>query len=173
MGGWVDLLLHPAVCVHSCAGRGPGVRGATLPGLLLGCLWVAGGLGVAAPRHNRLLAAASADASSTGRHRCRLQDEAISKMNPDKLRKLRPFFRPQGGTVTGAAVLCLCLVSNARLASCLRWQHWSGLTCHSTCQCGLGLCSHRVFVHTNPPICCPAPPLQPATPRPSPTARLL
>ena len=23
-------------------------------------------------------------------------------MNPDKLRKLRPFFRPQGGTITGA-----------------------------------------------------------------------
>jgi hypothetical protein len=34
-----------------------------------------------------------------------VQDEAIAKMNPDKLRKLRPFFRPQGGTVTGAALL--------------------------------------------------------------------
>ena len=30
------------------------------------------------------------------------QDEAIHKMNADKLRKLKPFFRPQSGTVTGA-----------------------------------------------------------------------
>lgn len=28
------------------------------------------------------------------------EDEAIAKMNADKLRKLKPFFRPQGGTVT-------------------------------------------------------------------------
>lgn len=32
----------------------------------------------------------------------RVQDEAIAKMNADKLRKLKPFFRPQGGTITGA-----------------------------------------------------------------------
>ena len=29
------------------------------------------------------------------------QDEAIAKMNVDKLRKLKPFFRPQGGSITG------------------------------------------------------------------------
>ncbi|KAL4419659.1 hypothetical protein ABPG77_000556 [Micractinium sp. CCAP 211/92] len=28
------------------------------------------------------------------------EDEAIAKMNADKLRKLKPFFRPQGGTIT-------------------------------------------------------------------------
>ncbi|EFN52163.1 hypothetical protein CHLNCDRAFT_27161 [Chlorella variabilis] len=28
------------------------------------------------------------------------EDEAIAKMNVDKLRKLKPFFRPQGGTIT-------------------------------------------------------------------------
>ncbi len=33
---------------------------------------------------------------------CAVQDEAIAKMSVDKLRKLKPFFRPQGGTITGS-----------------------------------------------------------------------
>ncbi|KAI3432246.1 hypothetical protein D9Q98_003807 [Chlorella vulgaris] len=39
-------------------------------------------------------------AAKGGGKRVVKEDEAISKMNPDKLRKLKPFFRPQDGTVT-------------------------------------------------------------------------
>lgn len=51
------------------------------------------------------------------------EDEAISKMNVEKLRKLKPFFRPQGGTITagnaspisdGAAAVVLASASAVR-----------------------------------------------------------
>lgn len=70
------------------------------------------------------------------------QDEAISKMNVEKLRKLKPFFRPQGGTITGGRaggwLVSYRLGAFAMLLPPWHvWQHTkgkSGCKCHSSLQ---------------------------------------
>lgn len=46
------------------------------------------------------------------------QDEAIAKMNVDKLRKLKPFFRPQGGTITGGCGACFWRTAHTLVGTC-------------------------------------------------------
>ena len=149
-------------CVHVlCRQAGGRGWGSALEACLKG--WLRG-LGAAAPHHKPPLAAARPDAPNLwGATASPVQDEAIAKMKPDKLRKLLPFFRPQGGTVTGAALLGIDWGAALAYAAALAGGLPSCLPVVVSFVFLTG--THLSFLH------CPA--LQLAMPRQSPTARRL